>query len=118
MTIDPMRQQPNPTHTLSKKHPNEQTTQLLERQSGKAPWRFIAALEVEQLCFGTVPPRVQHALALYDAEKRVLWISFDVAFETSGFQSVVMRLSLVCRCLLLVVVARRGLVVVRRRRRR
>ena len=45
-----------------------------------------------------MPPRVQHALSLYDAEKRILWISFDVAFETSGFQSVVRACVCVCVC--------------------
>ena len=58
----------------------------------------MRGLEVEQLCFGTVPPRVQAALSLYDPEKRVLWISFDVEFQTSGFQSVVRFFASVCLC--------------------
>jgi hypothetical protein len=63
--------------------------QLLEKHSAKAPLKYVAAITIEQLTLGLVPPQLQFCCARYDPSRQLLSFALDCSFRSSGAQGVV-----------------------------
>eukprot|EP00878_Enallax_costatus_P024687 GHUV01026365.1.p1 GENE.GHUV01026365.1~~GHUV01026365.1.p1 ORF type:complete len:182 (+),score=46.65 GHUV01026365.1:397-942(+) len=63
--------------------------EVREKNSSKAPWKFLEAIVLEELRFGAVPPSFQNTLAKYDPAASLLTITMDVKFTSNSAQAVV-----------------------------
>lgn len=70
--------------------------QVREKNSQKAPWKFLEGISLEELRFGAVPPTFQNALAKYDPAASLLTVTMDVRFVSNSAQAVVSVGSKLC----------------------
>ncbi|WIA29249.1 hypothetical protein OEZ86_011757 [Tetradesmus obliquus] len=64
--------------------------EVLEKDSHKAPWKYISTISVEQLSFGLLPPTFQAAVLRYDPAASLLNVGMDVAFTSNSAQAVIL----------------------------
>ncbi len=62
------------------------TTQVLRKTGGRAPWKYIEHVAVEEVTFGLAPPQFQFCTAKYDPQRSYLLLTMNINYHSNGFQ--------------------------------
>ncbi|GFR48262.1 hypothetical protein Agub_g10127 [Astrephomene gubernaculifera] len=62
--------------------------EVLRKNGGRAPWKLIESVAVEEVTFGLAPPQFQFCTAKYDPSRSYLLLTMNMRFHSNGFQAV------------------------------